>query len=204
MYLSKKQIEDFKQKILENAIELIEEAEILFNGSKFARAYALAHLAFEELAKIPILADAPARIKYEDDYNWKEFWNEILSHKSKLDFSINFNLEHEQVFLEITDLNDFKLVDVLKKMNNLKNASLYAGKTKGSLKKPSDIISKKISKNMILISKEYYEFIENYERCLRPEYEKVLTEKEVEKLASELNELSPIEVLENNEKVKLR
>jgi hypothetical protein len=43
------------QTILENVDSLTEEAALLFQNEKFARAYTLAHLSREELAKITML-----------------------------------------------------------------------------------------------------------------------------------------------------
>lgn len=207
MNLSNTQIDHGRKKVLENVIELIEEAEILFDKNKFARAYTLAHLAFEELAKIPIIGAAPNRIKNEDNYDWRKVRNKILNHKPKLNFSISFNLEHEESFLKITGLKQFKLNDVLEKMNNLKNASLYVGENKGLFKKPSDVITKTISENMIKISKEYCSFIKYYEQQLRGEYEKKLSEEEIQELMSQLNEVPMIEVSEHgqgNNKVTIK
>ncbi|WP_045515791.1 AbiV family abortive infection protein [Neobacillus niacini] len=48
-------IEKIFSKIYENACELLEESEILYNNGKHARAYLCAHIAFEEFGKLPML-----------------------------------------------------------------------------------------------------------------------------------------------------
>ncbi len=53
--LSITQIFTASTKIMENAQELVEEAELLLEHDRNARAYALAHLATEELIKVQLL-----------------------------------------------------------------------------------------------------------------------------------------------------
>ncbi len=52
--LSINQIFSASSEIMENAQDLIEEAELLLKNNKYARAFALAHLASEELVKFNV------------------------------------------------------------------------------------------------------------------------------------------------------
>ncbi|MFO1206918.1 MAG: AbiV family abortive infection protein [Burkholderiales bacterium] len=49
--LSVAEIERLRALVFQNSVELLEEADLLFQHKRFARAYTLAHLSSEELAK---------------------------------------------------------------------------------------------------------------------------------------------------------
>ncbi len=53
--LSPYELENARQKVFQNALDMLTEADILFEHKRYARAYALAHLAGEEFAKLAIL-----------------------------------------------------------------------------------------------------------------------------------------------------
>lgn len=48
-------IEGISLKIYENANELLEDAELLYNHEKYARAHACAQFSIEEFGKLPML-----------------------------------------------------------------------------------------------------------------------------------------------------
>jgi len=52
-----------------NASDLLEEAELLFNHKYFARAYALAFTALEEISKSQFAADVFTDLCKEEDFN---------------------------------------------------------------------------------------------------------------------------------------
>jgi AbiV family abortive infection protein len=190
-------IESGRIKILENAKELIEEAQILYEHQRYARTYALSHLAFEELAKIPILAAAPERIKTEDEYSWTKVHKKLIKHGPKLIFSINFNLDHENSFLKITGQDKFDPNETSKIMNQLKNESLYAGVRDKEFLKPSENFTKEIADHILRVVRDYYGFIENYEKMLKGVYEKDLTFEEIKSLIEQINLFPFIEVSDN-------
>lgn len=57
------------KKIYENAKELLEEAHILFEHNKFARAYSLAQLAGEEISKLNIIFNVSNNLIYNKPIN---------------------------------------------------------------------------------------------------------------------------------------
>jgi AbiV family abortive infection protein len=69
---------------LENATELVAEAELLFQNGKFARTYTLAHLSSEELAKLPLLAAVGVDLVNGATIDWKKIDEKLRSHKVKL------------------------------------------------------------------------------------------------------------------------
>jgi len=64
-YPNIKEIEEGRKKILENGLELIQEAELLFEHQRYARSYSLSHLATEELMKIQMLNTIEFKKKFK-------------------------------------------------------------------------------------------------------------------------------------------
>ncbi|MCY8074906.1 AbiV family abortive infection protein [Bacillus haynesii] len=93
--LKLKEIEEIFFKIYENACELIEDAEILYNKERYARAYLCAHIAFEELGKLPMLYTAAIKVYNGIKVDWKNLNKRIRDHKRKISNSygsiISFN-----------------------------------------------------------------------------------------------------------------
>jgi AbiV family abortive infection protein len=83
-------IEKISLKIYENACELIEEAEILYNHKKFARAHACAQFSIEEFAKLPMLFTIATKVSKGDKVDWKDLNRRLRDHKSKT--SLSFGL----------------------------------------------------------------------------------------------------------------
>ena len=80
--LDKKQIAKAMHLCYINAKALLNDAKLLKENGRNARAISLAILALEEFGKIPIICDT---IRYQaDDTNaWKKFWREFRSHRTK-------------------------------------------------------------------------------------------------------------------------
>lgn len=62
-----------------NAVELLAEAEILFEKRKYARAYFIAFTGLEEISKSQFAADVWTDFIKEDD-----FWKHYTSHNRKI------------------------------------------------------------------------------------------------------------------------
>ena len=62
-----------------NAVELLSEAEILFEKKKYPRAYFLAFTGLEEIAKSQLAADVYTGFRDEE-----EFWKYFKDHKGKI------------------------------------------------------------------------------------------------------------------------
>jgi AbiV family abortive infection protein len=89
-------IEKIFCKIYENACELIEDAELLYNHEKYASAYLCAHIAFEEFGKLPMLNTVALNVHYGMKTDWKKLNKRIRDHKRKLSQSygtISFVIE---------------------------------------------------------------------------------------------------------------
>ena len=81
--MSIKEIDLAREKVFENAQALVEDAEILFSNHRYARAYALAHLACEELAKLPMLVTAGLELACGRRVDWKKLDKRFRSHSEK-------------------------------------------------------------------------------------------------------------------------
>lgn len=82
--LKVEEIEEIFFKIYENACELFEEAELLYNHQKYARAYLCAHIAFEEFGKLPMLNTAALNVYNGIKTDWKYLSKRIRDHKRKI------------------------------------------------------------------------------------------------------------------------
>jgi len=71
-------------RIFENAGSLCREAQLLLDHGYYARAYLLAHLAVEELGKIPIVASVIRAIRDGTVVDWKATQERFRNHQSKV------------------------------------------------------------------------------------------------------------------------
>jgi AbiV family abortive infection protein len=72
------------EKISANARALISESDTLCKAVAFARAYALAHLAREECAKIPMLFKCGVLVILGQPVDWNKLEKRLRDHKSKI------------------------------------------------------------------------------------------------------------------------
>ncbi len=143
---------NFTRNVLENAVlnalnnaeELFEEAVILEDNKKYARAYTLFHLSIEEVGKVFVI------FKYllGNDYSveiMKKFSNEFRLHKVKIDSATNIDviatwlIDGGELTAEIINNVTYSKAEI-ENLNELKNLSLYSFFHKNSSFKPSDII----------------------------------------------------------------
>src|SRR2546430_14711949 len=72
--LSIDQLEDLMFAIHENANNLTVDARILIEKHRFARAYAVAELAAEELGKLLIVGGVAVQVAAKQPVSWRRFW----------------------------------------------------------------------------------------------------------------------------------
>jgi AbiV family abortive infection protein len=82
--LSIEEIESARIKLLRNAESLFAESLLLYEHGFFARAYTLAHICCEELAKIPMLVGAGLDLANGDEVDWKKLFRRLTDHKEKI------------------------------------------------------------------------------------------------------------------------
>lgn len=162
--LSLSEIESLRSLALQNAKDLLEEAELLFQHQKFARTYTLAHLSSEELAKLPILAAHGVRLMRGTSISWKGLDKDLTSHATKLKGLLLVDLigtgtdpTSKSIKVHNETLSRVEL------FNALKNASLYAGVYQGELFKPTGVFTKRLAEEALRTSRNRLELFSDIE-----------------------------------------
>ena len=154
-----------RKKALQNANELFDDAKILFDTGRYARAFFLIQIATEELGKYGIMATSSISALH-GSLDWKRFWQRFRGHKNKT--------EH---LLLLEDLNQFiseKQKDLLnieenKKYSsmqeNVKMKSLYCDIIDGSedFILPSQIISRKLCETALQLLENRIGLVTSFE-----------------------------------------
>ena len=139
--LSAEQIEQACEAAFANAVDLLEEADLLRANERCARAYFLAHIACEELGKLPILTTAAVSHHVGHDVDWKRIDGVLRDHAAKI----------KQVLFMDSIVGDEGLAegaaayeaDVarMRAYTDTKNASLYSFRFEGQFARPLQAFS---------------------------------------------------------------
>ena len=150
-----------KKKVFENARELIEEAELLFNNCRFARAYALSHLAIEELEKILEIISVEFELQKGEEVNWGAFFNAFKDHKQKLRGVLLLKRLLACPRGKILGKDEIEEMETtVGKANRTKNSSLYTSIRNSRFQNPSDIISESNAKATLEYARIWLGYIE--------------------------------------------
>ncbi len=163
--LTPENIEVGRRKILSNASQLIEEAELLLKAEHNARAYTLAHLASEELAKIPMLVRAGFDSLCGTEVNWDKLERKLISHHKKLEGILAVDFLHGPEIEEMADIKRFE--EDLKRIpdyNTMKNWSIYVSYIGGEFREPAEIIIKPLAAEMVKLAKNRFSFFTKMEK----------------------------------------
>lgn len=141
--------------VLGNAAELVEEAELLLAHHHFARALTLAHLASEELSKLPILYTVAIQEVRGQAIDWRQVSRVMNSHPAKIreaQLMDYLRTPHSEVNEALREL-----LDALRQSgmtNDLKNRSLYTSQSQGQFQRPSEVISQNAAKAFVQLARE--------------------------------------------------
>ncbi|HFK1430536.1 TPA: AbiV family abortive infection protein [Bacillus cereus] len=162
------EVEKMRLKVIENASELIEDAKLLLENKRYARAYTLSHLMCEELSKIPMIGRALTESAMDKNYNWKDLHKRLVNHNPKIRLFMMMPTVNVKGLEDIVDMPVSQGIKAFEKtLNNLKNNSLYSGFQGDDFKKPSEVITKEMAETMFKIASEYFMFMEVTEGKLR-------------------------------------
>ena len=169
------QIESARVKVLDNARELVEEAELLLANRRFARAYALSQLACEEMAKIPMLIRAATDTLMGLEFDWPKLWKRLRSHHAKIsgilfiDWLVDPNVDGD------ADLKRLKedLANVAN-YNKLKNWSLYVDFSDDEFWKPSELVSEDSATAFVKLGRSRLTFFETVELDTQGEIQRMV------------------------------
>jgi len=146
-HLTLEQLKVVADKTLENAKELIEEAEILLDNKRYSRVLFLSQIAGEEIGKYLLLKSTMVSLATEQIINWKLFWKQYKSHKEKLKYVTYF----EDVLLEQISKNKSikeyygELKSQVFMLDEHKQKSLYSDFTEEIAHKPKDVVTKQMA-----------------------------------------------------------
>ncbi|WP_395049133.1 AbiV family abortive infection protein [Flavobacterium sp.] len=135
------------EKSLGNAKELIEEAEILAEKNKVARAYTLFQFSIEEVGKAFLTFNFVLKGDIESDVETKKFYKNFINHLAKTEFSQGIDFMFA-IMADKSDLtkklleNSFFELGKVHISNDYKNYSLYTSLIDNKFHKPSEIITK--------------------------------------------------------------
>jgi AbiV family abortive infection protein len=90
--LTEPQIVALGTAVLSNSRELQREAVLLREAGHVPRAYALAHLALEELAKAQLLCSQAISVILGRSIDWKAFWGRWRNHTAKMQTAVVLDL----------------------------------------------------------------------------------------------------------------
>lgn len=126
----------------ENGLDLLTDANILFENKRYIRAYTLAHLAIEEFSKLPMIHTYMIGIIHNIEFDIPKFLKRMRNHKEKIQMSYFLgdliDLRKEEVgFENFDELNAY-----IKETNNLKNNSIYVGIERGCINRPKDFVDR--------------------------------------------------------------
>jgi|SRR5690625_3981896 len=148
MKLSEKILIEVCKKALENSRELISDADLLKENNRLPRAYTLYQIAIEESGKAIYCFVVMFQGDYDDINVQAEFKEAFLSHLKKTEKSRCLNPSIAQILFkgDIKGALTFLQESMderyqLKKINNLKNNSLYTNLIDSEVINPSEVIT---------------------------------------------------------------
>ena len=155
---------------LENASELIKDAELLFENKRFARTHTLTQLAIEEIGKSMMLYEFynSLQIDKRKVFDFKKFRKNFRDHKWKTFetkiIDIWMFAENKDSDFEDFAKNNFKEIQKAKKghYDNLKNESLYVSLKKDKFHKPNDLFNEIDTFKFLEYGKRKVEFITDW------------------------------------------
>jgi AbiV family abortive infection protein len=139
--LSVAQIGDACEAALGNAVDLLNEAEILRRDQRCARAYFLAHIACEELGKLPILLALATSQQHGFPVDWKKIDRVLRSHGSKIRQVLFMDSLFGEDGLAAGEKSYEADLKRLRTYTDMKNASLYSFYLDGTFHMPSAVMT---------------------------------------------------------------
>ncbi len=166
--LSADQVEVARAQILENALSLLSEARLLFDNGFFARSYTLAHLASEEIVKIPMLVRAVLDEMAGIPYDWAKLEKRLTSHVKKIDAGHFHDYIQTEIRADDSDVRDYEAaLDTTGELNADKNNSIYCGFVDGVPTSPLRHITPDMASEMLDVSTRRIQWIESQEEVTR-------------------------------------
>ena len=162
--LSLEQLTHGSVQALQNAVDLIGDAECLFKEGRWARSAFLAQIAIEELGKYLIIMGAIGNV-IAGQIEWKMFWKRFVSHREKAGniFFFDAALSPSQEGQKI--VRAFEKADIdTTEFQKEKLSSLYVDFRGDRFVIPMDVVDERIAKKAIENAKAVLSFFELAEK----------------------------------------
>lgn len=164
--LSIQEIESAREKLLSNAKSLFAESQLLYEHGFFPRAYCLAHLCCEELAKIPMLVGAGLDLVNGDEVDWRKLNRRLTRHQDKINAMHVHDYFQSEIRADESDVREHETaLKTTPHLNHMKNNSLYAGLVDGVFRKPSEVVTQDDAIELIHITSDRLQYIQTAEQA---------------------------------------
>jgi AbiV family abortive infection protein len=189
--LSLEQLTHGRLKALQNAIDLINDAECLYKEGRWARSAFLSQIAIEELGKYLMIMGAIGNL-IAGQIEWSKFWKRFVSHREKagniflFDAALSPSQEDEKI------LRDFEKADThTTEFQKQKLSSLYVDFQGDRFVLPMDVVDEKTAKKAIENAKAVLFFFELGEKeVFSKENLRELSASTLERIRDEVSKLS--------------
>lgn len=169
MSLSLAQLDDGRKKALFNANELLNDARVLLNNGRWARALFLSQIAAEELGKYVIIISAAVNLTrarrlgkdFDSKKFWRDFWKRYRFHRAKM--SLLVHLEH---FFSEEKAHEYlkKIPEEAHLSEYVKMASLYSDFHEDAFCSPNELITEALSRLTVEVGKKRLNWLKSYDR----------------------------------------
>jgi len=156
--LTVEQLEDLMIAVYRNARSLADDAQILLDDGRYARAYAVAELGAEELGKLLMLGNVAIFSALGESIDWARFWRRFYDHSPKASNISLLDYMYGSKFsqwasgdLETIKADEAGLEEAARQaaiMAIAKNRALYVDWRKGKLLSPDSSIPKEWAEQM--------------------------------------------------------
>ncbi len=133
------QLKEASIKSFNNAIELLDDAEILFNSNRYARTLFLIRISQEEFGKFLIVNETIIKSIHEENIDWPKFWQRLSKHEEK---TYKYSSVVKEFFNKnIASFADGNLNKAIPFWEYIKIACIYVDFHNESFRLPSEYIS---------------------------------------------------------------
>jgi AbiV family abortive infection protein len=139
--LSPSQIEQAAEMALANATDLLAEADLLRASGRCARAFFLAHIACEEVGKLPILITTAVSERLGFDVDWNRIDRVLRSHTAKIAQVLFMDSLMGSPGIDVGEAEYQTDLRRMRMYTDVKNASLYSSLVEGEFRRPNELIT---------------------------------------------------------------
>lgn len=164
--MKKELLIEFRKNCYKNARALYSEAKILFDNKKWARAFFLCIIAFEELGKFFFVDIAIILTLGDEKINKKKFLKFICSHKEKTKYLMQMEGLICSIYREIDVTDDDKIYTLHSKiMDKAKQQSLYSEIFDNKVSLPIKSVPKLLAKEALILLSKRLKMTQYFEKC---------------------------------------